>query len=226
MKRQKNKTRVGRDSVEPKSDDPLEQLRSTAAGRAYLKKAEASFAAQAKSSDVVLPGPLAEAFADGSRTIGGHKLLPVTLGLVAILDQIKSPLLDVIRIMRESLGATVGGDESTTEGKTAAHAARMKLANERIVKEIKADDAASVETVFCFLHHPSELRKILATGRDHFREHAMATLGDVVHPVTLAKLQQAVAGHYAASYATVIQHGDKPKEGEVFIPPPAGPKTA
>jgi len=226
MKRQKNKTRVGRDSVEPKSDDPLEQLRSTAAGRAYLKKAEASFAAQAKSSDVVLPGPLAEAFADGSRTIGGHKLLPVTLGLVAILDQIKSPLLDVIRIMRESLGATVGGDESTTEGKAAAHAARMKLANERIVKEIKADDAASVETVFCFLHHPSELRKILATGRDHFREHAMATLGDVVHPVTLAKLQQAVAGHYAASYATVIQHGDKPKEGEVFIPPPAGPKTA
>ena len=226
MKRKKNKTRVGRDSVEPKSDDPLEQLRSTAAGRAYLKKAEASFAAQAKSSDVVLPGPLAEAFADGSRTIGGHKLLPVTLGLVAILDQIKSPLLDVIRIMRESLGATVGGDESTTEGKTAAHAARMKLANERIVKEIKADDAASVETVFCFLHHPAELRKILATGRDHFREHAMATLGDVVHPVTLAKLQQAVAGHYAASYATVIQHGDKPKEGEVFIPPPAGPKTA
>jgi len=147
---------------------------------------------------------------------------------VAILDQIKSPLLDVIRIMRDELsgGTATGHDEDTVEGRASAHAERMKRANERMVKEIKADDTASVETVFCFLHHPAELRKILATGRDHFREHAMATLGDVVHPVTLAKLQQAVAGHYAASYATVIQHGDKPKEGEVFIPPPAGPKTA
>ncbi len=199
---------------------------ATGLPKAYLAKACSQFEATEKSGDVVLPGPLAEAFADGRRQVGEFTLLPVTLGLLAILAQIKSPLLDVVRIMREELAAGTAVDESTTEGQAAAHALRMKRASGRMAKEIKSDEAASVETVFCFITPPPRLRALLATGRDRFRETAMTTLGDTIHPVVLAKLQAAVAGHYAASFATVIQHGDKPREGEVFTPPPPAPKTA
>ena len=209
----------------------IEELKKTPAGRAYLERALKQFSATDRSADAVLPGPLSEAFADGSRTARrAQTLRPVTLGLVAILDRIHSPLLDVIRILREEMKKPVPDvDETTSEGRTQAHACRMKLANERMKTEIKADDESSVETVFCFLRPPAELRKLLAIGRQHFREVAMAQFGDIIHPKELDLLQQAAAGHYAASYATVISHepgGTRtPGEGEVFTPPPAVPKT-
>jgi len=188
--------------------------------QAYLDRAKKTFAATAGASHAVLPGPLREAFADGSRTVGGHTLLPVTLGLTAILGQINSPLLDVLRIMRECMTEDVGVAGDSAEARAKAHKLRMANADQRIA-EIKGDEAAAVETVFCFLTPPAELRRLLAAGRDKFRETALAALADKLHPVVLAELQRAIGVHYMASFATVVQYGAAQKEGEVFTAPPA-----
>ena len=226
MPRQKIKKPAKVKTSAPAAADPLAELKKSPVGRAYLKKAEAAFNAQAKSADVVLPGPLATAFgADGSLTLGNFTLLPVSLYTPVILAQIKSPLLDVIRIMREEMVAPVAVDEATAEGQAEAHALRLKNAHARMVEEIASDGVANLETIFCFLTPSEELEKLISIGREQLRAAARAKLRHVPLLI-LNQLQQACAAQYGRSYATVIQYGGAPKEGEVFTPPPAGPKTA
>ncbi|MGA3266835.1 MAG: hypothetical protein ABSE16_08430 [Verrucomicrobiota bacterium] len=169
-----------------------------------------------------LPGPLREAYAGEPRVVCGFTLQPVTMGLQALLVRINSPLLEVVRTMREELTREDGMDESTPELASQVRAQRMERATKRI-GALNPPQEAAVETVFCFVRPQAELRKALDAGRAAFREGAMQFVADKLHPLQFAELQRAVAEHYAASFATVVNYA-APKgkdDGTVFTPPPA-----
>lgn len=189
---------------------------------------EARIAAATRAGSAPLPGPLRDAFAGDAPGAHGFTLQPVTMGLHPLLVKIGSPLLDVVRIMREELSAEDGADVSTPELLNAARAVRLQKAQARIAAEITADEEALVETVFCFVTDVKELRQIMAKGRDTFREVAMRAIGDRLHPAHFGELQRLVSAHYAGSFATALAH-EAPKgkdDGTVFTAPPATPTTA
>ena len=171
----------------------------------------------------VLPGALREAFggeparvlADGHQ---GHELQPVTLGLTANLERIKSPLLDVVRIMREVFSRSEAESSSLD---------KMTEVRERIGNEIQFHEEQVAETCFVFVCPQKRVRKLLDAGRDKFREAAMEELGDKLHPAQMAALQRACAQHYVASFATIIGYGSPPPEGDsvVFRQPSPGAVT-
>ena len=172
-----------------------------------------------RAHSAVLPGALREAFAGNPLTLplspnGGEgnsqaKLQPVTLGLTANLERIKSPLLEVVRIMREVFSGSREGDK------------RTELIRQK-VSELKFDEEQIAETVFVFTRPQKRIRKLLDAGRDTFRETAMDELGDKLHPTQMAALQRACAQHYIASFATIISYGSPPVEnGEAVFPRPS-----
>jgi hypothetical protein len=178
------------------------------------RKREERIAAIERGHAAVLPGALREAFAGEPIVAGSHRLQAVTLGLTANLERIKSPLLDVVRIMREVLSAPEN-KEMPIEGK-------MTLAKSRIEKETQLQEEQIAETVFVFTRPQKRIRKLLDAGRDKFREAAMEELGDKLHPAQMAALQRACSQHYVASFATIIGYGTpSPEEGAAVFPPPS-----
>lgn len=218
--------------VRPAIDNPEEKPYP---GYAREKAAiDRKIADSQRAAAVPLPGPLREAFTDGTRTVGDYVLLPVTLGMTAVLDQLDSPLLQILRILREEFAKPSEHQDNpaSTDG-AAAHQKQMAAANARILKEVKGGPLSNVETVYCFLTPPAKLRRLLGSndeaGRLRFREAAMAELGDRLHPSELADLQQACARHYTDSFATIVQYNAKaPESGEdvFFSAPAAGTTTA
>lgn len=177
----------------------------------------------------ILPGPLRAAFAGDPVKVAGHTLQPVSLGLTANLERIQSPLLAVLRIMREEMMR--GREDEDQEPKAKSPdakvdtAKRLAKAHKRIQSEIKSDIVAQVETAFLFITPQADVRKLLDSGRDKFREHVMIELGDKLHPAVLGELMRACAAHYAASFDTVIVYGSPPdRDGTVFTAPPPGAK--
>jgi hypothetical protein len=178
-----------------------------------------------RAHSAVLPGALREAFGGGEAThgpveTGAPRLQPVTLGLAANLERIKSPLLDVVRIMREvfSESASPLPEASTKQGEGDW---RTELVRQK-VSELKFDEEQIAETVFVFTRPQKRVHKLLDAGRDAFREAAMDELGDKLHPMQMAALQRACAQHYIASFATIISYGPPPEEnGETVFPPPS-----
>jgi hypothetical protein len=181
-----------------------------------------------RAHSAVLPGALREAFsAEPARAFindpqkaGGqteYPLQPVTLGLTANLERIKSPLLDMVRIMREvfSHGSTESRPTNNDEEISTEH--RLNLVKQK-VSELKFEEAdasvAIAETVFVFTQPQKRVRKLLDAGRDKLREAAMEELGDRLHPTQMAALQRACSQHYVASFATIIGYGVPPPEGE------------
>jgi hypothetical protein len=208
----------------PGVDDPAEKpypgyARELAAMQDKIRKANAAH-------DNPLPGPLLEAFAGEPVRLHGFTLQPVTMGLVALLKRLQSPLLAVVQVMREELTREDGADESTPELAARTREARLAAANIRIAA-LSADDEALVETIFAFVHPVDRVRSLLNAGRDKFREAALAEIADKLHPLQVMELQQAVAAHYAGSFATAVQYEARQEkaDGTVFTPPPAGPTT-
>ena len=170
-----------------------------------------------RAHSAVLPGALREAFAGEDTVVSLNdsecKLQPVTLGLAANLERIKSPLLEVIRIMRETFSRD-GNEEIPAEE-------RLKRVKEK-VGVLKFEEEQIAETVFVFTRPQKRVRKLLEAGRDKFREAAMDELGDKLHPALMAALQRACSQHYVASFATIIGYGAPPPEkGEAVFPPPS-----
>jgi hypothetical protein len=144
------------------------------------------------------------------------------MGLHPILVQINSPLLEAVRILREEISRKDDRDESTPELAQQATLARGALAEQRIARELHADDAAQIETVFCFIHPAPELRQIMSKGREVFRETAQREIGDKLHPVQFAELQRRVNAWYLQSFATIVKY-EAARNGDdtVFTTPPA-----
>ena len=158
-----------------------------------------------------LPGPLRGAFAGDPPSLHGLKLLPVTAGLVAILDRIQSPLLRVIRLAAANPGKS--GDEIS------------RLAD----AEAAPEPEAAVETVFCFTQPPPRLRQLLDEGRGFFREIAMTELGDTLHPAQIGELATACGRHFAESFSTIVRFrsvDNGKSDGSVKSAPPIVQKTA
>lgn len=185
-----------------------------------VRKREERIAAIERGHAAVLPGALREAFAGEPARVGDDQLQPVTLGLTANLERIKSPLLDVVRVMREVFSE---GDCVTTTIEE-----KMEAAKNRIAKEIQFQEEQIAETVFVFTRPQKRVRKLLDAGRDKFRETAMEELGDRLHPAQMASLQRACSQHYVQSFATIIGYGTPPPEegAAVFPPPSPGAVTA
>lgn len=192
-----------------------EELRRREDLRARIERAHGS----------VLPGALREAFGSEPSSVALAKedgknetfnLQPVTLGLTANLERIKSPLLDMVRIMREELSR-----EEREDGEENSMAKRMDAANRRVA-ELKFEEEQIAETVFVFTRPQKRIRKLLEAGRQAFREVVMDELGDRLHPAQMAALQRACSQHYIASFATIIGYGAPPPEkGEAVFPPPS-----
>ena len=93
------------------------------------------------------------------------------------------------------------------KGRTQAHACRMKLANERMKTEIKADDESSeVETVFCFCDRRPSCANYWRSAASIFARWPWpsSVTSSIQRNWTSCSRQQ--LEHYAASYATVISH--------------------
>jgi hypothetical protein len=177
----------------------------------------------------VLPGALRGAFGGEATAValpdGKYALQPVTLGMAANLERIKSPLLDVVRIMREvfqgegepSSAASDRGEDTSSP----SNDDRLKRIKEKVA-ELKFEEEQIAETVFVFTRPQKRVRKLLDTGREKFREVVMDELGDKLHPAQMAALQRACSQHYVASFATIIGYGTPPPgDGAVVFPPPS-----
>lgn len=133
----------------------------------------------------------------------------------ALLSRINSPLLDVVRIMREvfsrpEAAIPVPGAADLSQ----KHSLEEKLAevNEKVAA-LKFEEEQIAETVLVFIKPAKEVRAWLDKGRSFFREKAMELLGDKLHPTQMAALQHACAQHYVKSFATIIGYGVPPPEG-------------
>jgi hypothetical protein len=196
----------------------------------------------------VLPGALREAFGGEPVMAEGHKLQPVTLGLTANLERIKSPLLEIVRIMREEFSRTasenpegINGNSPglqsgvkdnpsscANHGEAAARSANLIFDQiKQRVSQLKFAEEQIAETCFVFVCPQKRVRQLLDAGRDKFRETAMEELGDKLHPAQMAALQRACAQHYVASFATIIGYGTPPPEdgAVVFRQPSPGAVT-
>lgn len=188
---------------------------------AAVAKAEQRDRELAGAASAPLPGPLRDAFAGEPNKLHGYTLLPVTAGLIAILTRIESPLLDIIRVLRQH--AFKIAEATTDEEKIGAQKEIAAI----IEREVKPDPEQNVETVYCFIHTPPELRKLLDRGRAVFREQVMTELGDKVHPGALFDLEKACGEHFTKSFSTIVNYEAPPSgDGSVFTPPPAAPETA
>jgi hypothetical protein len=176
-----------------------------------------------RAHSTVLPGALRAAFGGDITAKAGPNdeftLQPVTLGLAANLERIKSPLLDVVRVVRE-----VFSRKSENEGQKPEDAqARLDLVKQKI-SELEFEEEQIAETVFVFINSPKRVRQLLEKGAHAFREAAMEEIGDKLHPTQMAALQRACSQHYVASFATIIGYGVPPTESkgdEVSFPPPS-----
>lgn len=134
-----------------------------------------------------LPGPLREAFAGETPTIHSFTIRPLTVGMLALLTRINSPLLDVAKVLR--------------------------LNHEKPQEELQAvlqtipppDPEAMTETVFVFTTPAAEVRQLLARGRDAFREAALTKVGDKLSPAQMADLETACGAQFFLGFATVVE---------------------
>jgi hypothetical protein len=195
--------------------------------REELRKRAELMAAQDRAHAAVLPGALREAFGGEPATAEGHKLEPVTLGMSANLERINSPLLAIMQIMREVYseykeegnkeGNPPAPDENHSPVKKAISPAEVLKEVAKRIEKLKFEEEQCAETVLVFIKPQKQIRKLLDSGRDKFRETAMELLGDKLHPVQMAALQRACTQHYAVSFATIIQYGAPPAPGEGLV---------
>ena len=180
-----------------------------------LRKREELKSRIERAHSAVLPGALRLAFAGEVSSVALAKedgktdsftLQPVTLGLVANLERIKSPLLEMVRIMREVFA------QKPDDGRRKPITTELLSEVNRRVEALDFDEEQIAETVFIFINSPKKVRLLMEKGARAFREAAMEELGDKLHPVQMAALQRACSQHYMASFATIIGYGVPPPE--------------
>jgi hypothetical protein len=155
---------------------------------------------------MAFPGPAAEGIAPLPTEALGFKLLPVTLGHIAILERIHSPLLRAVAFIRKCQGLT--------EAQIQKRAAKLPggTAEEQ------------VETFYVFTQAPEDLRRLLAQGREAFRSAAMAAVADRIRPSQFSELSFWAGAHFARSFITAVEYEAKLPDGS-FPLPPASPGT-
>lgn len=155
-----------------------------------------------------LPGPLRAAFAGEPLVVRGRTFVPVTAGLLAILERIGSPLPAMVRLKARFPDKKV---------EDLAHI---------IERELKPEPEALIETVWVMTNPLAATRTALAKGRTAFREMVMTTFGDILPAAHLGELQVAAAQWFIASFATAVEYEAEKEPDAGFPSPPAQNRTA
>jgi hypothetical protein len=176
-----------------------------------LRKRAEKLDAIERAQSATLPGALREAFGGtvaGEVLAAGHRfvLQPVSLSMAAALERIDSPLLKVVRIMREVLSG-----DTTTDAKPQSQEERLATVHAK-VSALTFESEQVAETIFIFVTPARQVRELLESGRERFREAAMESIGEL-HPAIVGQLERACAQHYVKSFATVIGYGAPPYPG-------------
>lgn len=149
-----------------------------------------------------LPGPLRAAFAGEPLVVRGRTFVPVTAGLLAILERISSPLPAMVKL------------KANHPDKPVAELARL------IETQLKPEPEALIETVWVMTNPLAATRAALAKGRPAFREMVLTTFGDVLPAAHLGELQVAAAQWFIASFATAVEYEAEKDEANTGFPSP------
>jgi hypothetical protein len=166
------------------------------------REAEAEQASRAP-----FPGPLRQAYASQPRTVLGYTLQPVSLSLIAILEQIKSPFIAMVDII------------SANHGKTSEEIAQA------IDSKLKVTTAQIIETIYCFVTDIETVESEQKNGT--LSKAASKEIGRKHHPAQLGPISEAILMHYVASFSTVVDYRAKKAEGDAqsFPSAPEGQAT-
>jgi len=158
-----------------------------------------------------LPGPMRDAFGALKTDVVkeaenlGIKLIPITAGHIAILSEIKSPLIKIVRLYAET--------QNENERQ------------EKIKEFDEIPDSAAAELLYTFTQPPPALRALLRKGRDIFTENACAEILDKTNPAILQRLLPIATVHYISAYATVVELEPVPTGDGASFPSPAEAKA-
>lgn len=95
-------------------------------------------------------------------------------------------------------------------------------------EEIKSTEEEDMELLFQFTRPIQEVRKVLAKGRDYFREQALQNISDKLEPEQITKIVGAVTTQFQRYYATRLKYiQESQSEGkETVVNFPAQPAQA
>lgn len=188
--------------MQPSSESPATPAELYPGHAADLAQQAARDARKAAANATPIPGALREAFLP---PVGPVTFVPITCGHIAILQVIKSPILDLAVIYTQER------DKKTRDEKIAA---------------MNFPDDAGAEMVYIFSHTPPELRALLHKGRDAFRETACTEVLDKLPPGGLLPLALSASQHFNACCATAVDYGPEQKDGSFPGPAEAVAGTA
>jgi len=193
---------------------PLTKLtpEQIAAGRARIlaeesPKRAARRARTARAAAVPLPGPLREAFAASPQVLElpsasgapfRFALLPVTAGHLAVLQQIGSPLMEVLSLSARSR-MEPGENESELEARHRAEDARKRLEALAAERNPILDTA---DLLFVFSRPAAESRALLDKG--DFRPAVDRLLDSLSPAADWGATAQALSVHYVRACATAL----------------------
>lgn len=166
----------------------------------YIERANNLIQGSAKAAADPMPGPLLDAFLPEPLKVIGLELRPLVATDIAILKRIKSPLIDLFS------------------------QAAIDPELPRPVVTFEEEDLW--EIVYLWTRPLPLSRAVLATGRQNFRETALAETGDKL-PINVVADHGAIVGalerHFVNAFATRISHAATRDEN--FPMPPAQPVT-
>jgi hypothetical protein len=169
-----------------------------------------------------LPGPLLEAFDPLAPSVCGFTLVPVVGSHLPMLQRIGSPLMRIVDTLAKH--PPTNGD--TNLGALIAQAVAMPNPGETENETSARVWEETIETFFVFTKPAAEARAILRKGREVFRETALAEIGDKVNPSMMPQIQEAIARHFAAAFATQVHYEEeKTEDGSSFTNPPVNQRT-
>jgi hypothetical protein len=197
------------------TDDKRIAERQKAAEEAAAKAYAAEMAADVvkrKACAEPFPGPLHEAFAAEPPTVAGIKLRAMVAADFILLKQLGSPLyrrsFDLAEHQRRINAGEIAAD---------APPPSTSFTEEELA-----------EMVYQLMQPARDARRVLAQGREHFREKAMAEVMDRILVTDIPHLVNAVVGIYLQAFSTAIGYREPEKSGETqvnFTAPPPHPAT-
>jgi hypothetical protein len=140
-------------------------------------------AAALRANQVPLPGPLSDAFASATKTIHGITLRPIVHSDHIHLQEIGSPILELLLHPRDPSDPSASSTPSTPSA-----------------PRFSEKDVA--EFIYVLTAPPRAVRALLAQGRQALREAALEATTDRLTSSQISELARAVLDHYLASFST------------------------
>jgi len=161
-------------------------------------------AAAVRANQVPLPGPLRDAFASATKTIHGIALRPIIHSDHIHLQEIGSPILELLLHPRDPSAPSDSSTPSTPR--------------------FSEKDVA--EFIYVLTAPPRAVRALIAQGRQALREAALEAITDRLTSSQISELARAVLDHYLASFSTRAEiEPQKSEEDRAFFLTQDQPRT-